>query len=410
MPEEQKQPTRILFLLTQDLESPYGAGRFLPISRFLAQQGYAVSMAALHANFQDLRETRFLKEGVRMHYVGQMHVKKEANQTVYFSPGQLLVNTLKATWRLFRFVMSNPADVIVICKPHPMNSLAGIVGGWLRGARIILDCDDYEAASNYFSASWQRRLLRLFEDGMPRLAHRVTTNTHFNKNRMLDLGIPRSKIVYLPNGVDRERFTIQDTESIDRILSGLGWHANPIVGYIGSLSLANHPVDLLLRSFRILADRLPEARLLIVGGGKDLKPLQALATSLGIAEKTNFYGKVPPEDVPYFYRIASVTVDPVNPTDAARGRCPLKMFESWFSGTPFVTADVGDRRILAGDPPAALLAKPGDAADLADKLITVLTQPECAQPLIQQGRARIKTYNWQDLTGIVDNLIQELVQ
>jgi len=115
--------------------------------------------------------------------------------------------------------------------------------------------------------------------------------------------------------------------------------------------------------------------------------------------------------VPYFYQIADVTVDPVFETDAAKGRCPLKMFESWIMETPFVTADVGDRKFLAGNPPSALLAKPGSSEDLALQLSRVLSNPRLAEELIFQGKQNIRNYLWHnlanDLCKILDNLLNK---
>ncbi len=65
---------------------------------------------------------------------------------------------------------------------------------------MILDCDDYEAESNHTSSSWQKAILRFFENSMPKKVDLVTTNTYFNKNRMVKLGIPEEKIHYIPNG------------------------------------------------------------------------------------------------------------------------------------------------------------------------------------------------------------------
>ncbi len=84
-------------------------------------------------------------------------------------------------------------------------------------------------------------------------------------------------------------------------------------------------------------------------------------------DKVIFTGRVKPDEMNVYYRLADVSVDPVNDTLADRGRCPLKIFESWQMGVPVVTSDVGDRKILAGDPPAATLAQPGSEEDLAQK-------------------------------------------
>lgn len=385
---------KILFLLTQDLASPSGLGRYFPIAKYLVEQGYQAEIGALHSDYENLPVRDVVVEGVNVHYVSQMHVRKVHNQTQYFSNNALIKIAHQAAWRLLGLVVRSKPDLILIGKPHPMNSFAGLVGGWLIRKPVIVDCDDYEAASNRFSFQWQYKIVRHFENSVPKSARHVTTNTYFNLERMAALGIPRTKISYLPNGVDQDRFENLDPEKLAQLREHLTLSGFKVVAYIGSLSLANHPVDLLLESFRRIAASNGQVKLLIVGGGADLDNLKAQAVALGIDERVVFCGRVDSDQVPYYYQLADVTVDPVNETEAAKGRCPLKMFESWMAGVPFVTADVGDRRILAGEPTAALLAVPGDSQNLAEKINSILNDDRLKAKLQSTGFEQVKEYTW----------------
>lgn len=389
-----KQNIRLTFLLTQDIESPSGLGRYFPLGKNLVNQGFSVSIAALHSNFQELKEKKFTKEGVKITYVGQMHVKKENDQTKYFGLIKLLWYSLVATWKLLIYILKNKADIIIIGKPHPMNSIAGLIGGKFHKAKIILDCDDYEAVSNYFSSRWQRWVIRWFENTMPKLVHQVITNTYFNKHRMIGLGVSVEKIDYLPNGVDRERFTQIDELKSNQIRKKYKLENQKVIAYIGSLSLVNHPVDLLIKAHKEIIKELPNIKLLIVGGGKDYGTLKSLVLEDNLVDDVVFTGRVAPEMVPYYYDIADITVDPVYDTDEAKGRCPLKLFESWAMNTPFVTADVGDRRTLAGNFRTYTLAIPGDHLDLAGKIIVILKDKGLASQLSFIYREKVEEYFW----------------
>jgi len=393
----------ILFLLTQDLESPSGLGRYFPISKYLAKQGFSVNIAALHSNYSSLKTHTLVKEGVNVHYVSQMHIKKENNQTIYFNSLQLFWHVIKATWLLFLFILKNPPDIIVIGKPHPMNSVAGILGGYLKNSKIILDCDDFEAASNYFSSKWQQNIVKFFENTTPRFAHKITTNTLFNKERMIALGISADKIHYLPNGVDPDRFKKIDKNKIDEIVYRLNLSNKRIIAYIGSLNLSNHPVDLLINAFKLVSKIHENTALIIVGAGKDLEKLKEQSIDLNVKDKVFFEGRVDPEMVVNYYKLADVTVDPVYDTEAAKGRCPLKMFESWLTGTPFITSDVGDRKTLSGDPPAALLTLPGDASDLANIIKKIINDQDLALELRINSLKIVEYFYW-------ENLVQEKFQ
>jgi len=386
-----------MFLITQDLESPSGIGRYFPLSKYLVDEGFSVTIAALHSNYKSLKYHQIEKEGVTIKLLSQMHVKKIDNQTIYFKNFKLIWVTIKATWKLLIYLLKNPADVVVIGKPHPMNSIAGLLGGNLVKAKIILDCDDYEAESNYFNTSWQHWIIRFFENLMPSLVNHVTTNTIFNKTRMINLGIPEKRIHYLPNGVDSSIFNKPNPFKSTELSTNFGINENKVVSYIGSLNLSNHPVDLLLKAFKIIKSQLIYVSLLIIGGGKDFQKLRKLSSDLEIDANVIFVGKIPQDLIPDYYSMTDVIVDPVYDTDSAKGRCPLKIFESWAMGIPLVTSDVGDRSFLAGNSQTILLAKPGDPCDLAKKINMILTNPELSSLMKLNGNERVRSFYWKNI-------------
>jgi glycosyltransferase involved in cell wall biosynthesis len=388
---------QILFLLTQDMESPAGAGRYFPLARGLVKLGHKVRIAALHANFNSLRETCFNHKGVEIYYVAQMHVLKQGNHKLYYPPHRLLALMMRATWALSRAALSLPADIVHIGKPHPMNSIAGLLARHLRGKKIFLDCDDLEIATSHFSGRWQKWGVALFENGMPKRVHHVTTHTYYLRDRLLGLGIPEELITYLPNGVDTERFTCPNPDELDLLRNDLGLQGKKVVAFIGSLSLPSHPVDLLLEAYQKVHKAVPESKLLIVGGGEEFDRLNERVQELGLRESTIFTGRIPAARAPLYYQLADVIVDPVIDNEVGRTRLPLKMFESWASQVPFVTADVGDRKIVIGDPPAGLLAIPGQACSLALMILRVLENENLAQQLRESGTERINQYAWDKL-------------
>ena len=139
--------------------------------------------------------------------------------------------------------------------------------------------------------------------------------------------------------------------------------------------------------------------LLDLGGGEQFEVLQRMAQELGIGSAVCFCGRIKPEKVALFYHAADVSVDPVFFDNTARGREPLKLFESWACGIPFVTGDVGDRRMLASDPPAILLAQPGNPDSFAEAIQRILKNPDLADTLRQRGYQMVQNYYWDKLAG-----------
>ena len=398
----------IAFLLTQSLESPSGLGRYWPVARELTRLGYQVTILALHPAYDYLNRRRFDRDGVHIRYVAQMHVRKSGSSKTYFGPVKLLLVTALATWRLCAAALRTPADAYHVCKPHPMNGTAGLIASRLRQKPLYLDRDDYEAASNRFGSGWQRYVVAYFEDRLPRRAAGITVNTRFMEQRLQSLGIQAERIVYVPNGVERERFadSVKIAETGARLRQELDLVNRPVVLYVGSMSLASHAVDLLLKAFRLVVAQLPRAVLILVGGGEDLECLRQKCQDLAIEQNVRFVGRVPPNTVATYYWLADVSVDPARDDPASQARSPLKLFESWAMGVPIVTVDVGDRRELLGDPPAGGLSSNDSAEALAERIVAVLQDPHVADTYRKLAQARVQEAYWDRRVLLFESVYQ----
>ncbi len=383
---------RVTFVLTQSLECPSGVGRYWPLAWGLARRGYQVRVVALHPNYAALSERRFVREGVEVWYVAQMHVRKEGNLKFYFSPWQLLWVVFLATLKLTWAAVVSPGDWYQLGKAQPINGVAGLAL-LLLGRRVYLDCDDYETTSNQFGAGWQRKVVAWFEDGMPRLARGVTVNTHFLLERIRAV-VPASRpVILVPNGVDLADFEPPEPARVAALRAQLGVEGRPVVIYVGSLSLVNHPVDLLLKSFgEKVLPRVPQAVLLIAGGGPDLEALQAQAAAMG--ESVRFLGRIPHAEILCYYAAADLSVDPVLADETAAARSPLKLYESLAVGTPVLTGAVGDRCDLLQECPS-MLVPAGDASALGLRMAHLLLDEPRRAAAQAWAREQQKQFLWE---------------
>jgi glycosyltransferase involved in cell wall biosynthesis len=392
---------RITFLLTQSLESPSGLGRYWALSKALARLGHEVTILALHHDLRSSQQRTFVKDNITVRYVGQMHVRKLGNRKVYFGPLHLMWHVILSTWGLLTGALRAPTDVYHLGKPHPMNGIAGILASRLRSKPLYVDFDDYEVVSNRFGADWQRRVVGWFESVLPRLSDGNTVNTRFMLREVSALqGDNEAPVVRVPNGVDRRRFSITSREGVDELRQSLGVDGRKVVLYLGSMSLANHAVDLLLEAFQMVKRLEPDAVLLLVGGGEDYDNLLDQANALGLSGASLFVGRVPPDRAVLYYHLADVSVDPVQDDLTAQTRFPLKIVESLVTGTPVVTGDVGDRREILGDGKAGVLVSPGDKQALASGILHILEDSEVAAKMSRSARTLGSAYYWDRLAPL----------
>ncbi len=389
---------KIVFLLTVGLERPSGL-RYAGLARGLARRGHKMTVLALHPDFDQARPRRYRSDGVDVHYVGQMHARKVGSAPGRFSPLRLLSVVVRSSAALAWAAAAADGDCIHLGKPQPINGMAALLASRVRPRPLYLDCDDYEAGSNRFSADWQRALFAWWEDRIPTRAAGVTVNTAFLAERVAGLGVAREHIVHVPNGVDLQTFRPQPTVLVDALRTAMGLRGRRVVAYVGTLSLQNHPVDLLLDAVPALVRREPRLLLLLVGGGEDLSKLQQRVSADHLQSVVRFTGHVSRSLLRVLLGVAEVTVDPVKDDAVARARSPLKIFESLALGVPVVTADVGDRRMLLADGRAGELVRPGDPSALAEGISHLLEDEPALRTKGERARAHVRAYDWDNLAG-----------
>ena len=171
-------------------------------------------------------------------------------------------------------------------------------------------------------------------------------------------------------------------------------HVAPfVVGYAGHL----YPwkgVDVLVRALALE----PRARGLIVGGHPaepDRARVEALAAELGIADRVDFTGHVPPAEVAQHLARASVLVVP-NTASAMSDRytSPMKLFEYLTLSRPIVASDLPALREVLTSEETALLVPPGDPAALAGALTRLADDPAFAAALAARARALAPAFSW----------------
>jgi glycosyltransferase involved in cell wall biosynthesis len=335
-----------------------------------------------------------MRERVQVYYVGPMHIRQTTQGKGYYHPLQLLMVVFFSTLRLTWYALRTPSDVIFLGKAQPMNGVAGLLVHQLRRVPLWLDCDDYETGSNRFAGRGQRRVVAWFESHLPKRVERISVNTEFMHSYVLARGVAPERVRLIPNGVERERFGPVNSAEVERLREQ--WHLRDrrCVIYVGSLSLVNHAVDILLVAFAGLVHDLPDTVLVIVGSGEDEAALRKQVERLGLRERVCFVGAVPANQVPLYYHLAEVSVDPVRDDEASQARSPLKLFESWAAGIPFVTGDVGDRRTLLAGGAAGVLVAPGDPIALGDGIKQVLRDLALAKSLRENGLLAVEQFWW----------------
>ena len=228
------------------------------------------------------------------------------------------------------------------------------------------------------------RLTALTESHVLRRADAVTTICEGLRREMVNRGISEEKITVIPNGVDVDRYTFNkpcDTE----LARSLGLEGRLILGFIGSF-YAYEGLDLLLEAFPRITASLPDARLLIVGGGFEKENLKRQAQELGVEDRVVFTGRVPHDKVEQYYSLIDLACFPRHSLRLTETVTPLKPLEAMAMGRICVASDVGGHKELIQEGKTGFLFRTGDVQSLVDVVNRIVSNRDGWNRIREAGR------------------------
>ena len=148
-------------------------------------------------------------------------------------------------------------------------------------------------------------------------------------------------------------------------------------------------MDLLIKSFSIIAKKYPSYRLYIIGRAPDSNQTYSnfqLVKDLGIECQVVFTGEVAASDMPQLLKDASVLALERPDNLQAKYGFPTKLGEYLLTGNVVVITNVGDIAHFLSDGESALIAQPGDIKEFAEKLEFAIENPEKMREIGENGR------------------------
>jgi glycosyltransferase involved in cell wall biosynthesis len=253
-------------------------------------------------------------------------------------------------------------------------AIDAIIGQLGRRACSILHYESGFLADEARALKWRRVAAR-------RLLLRTIFATVVVSETLLDIALrryrlPRSKVAFIPNGVDAVRFT-PSRDLAWRRARGVPDDAL-LIGTVCGLRPEKN-LGLLLRAFA--AARLQDGWLALVGDGPCRADLERLATSVGLARRVLFTGHTrEPERAFAAFDVFALS--------SATEQMPNALLQAMACGLPAVCTDVGDcHKMLGGVGFPAIVAR-DDESGLAAALATLGRQPGLRAALGTANRAR----------------------
>ena len=271
-------------------------------------------------------------------------------------------NPLQILLALIRFLRVHPQDVVHTHRNK--DNFLGAVAAKLVGVPCVIRTVHGRAEP---MRGWQRAKYRAYEalDGIAlrRIADRIIAVSRSVAETLESAGCAQPSIVQIANGIHVGQLRRGRAPELVRHELGVG-PGVPFIGTVGRLSPVKGHIHF-LRAARLILDREPATRFLVVGDGPLRSQLVAEAERLRIDRACVFTGSR--TDVRDLLGALDIFVLP-----SLDEGIPLALLEAMALGTPAVASAVGGVPEILTNRATGMLVPPGNENALADACLELL--------------------------------------
>lgn len=296
----------------------------------------------------------------------------------------MLLPTPRVTRRATQLLRTHGCSSVWFGAAAPL----GLMAPALRRAgarRLVATTHGHEAGWAQLPAS--RQLLRRIGES----TDTITYLGEYTRSRIAAALTPAAadRMVQLPPGVDEKTF--HPDSGGDAVRARLGLTDRPVVVCVSRLVPRKGQDTLILAMPAILAE-VPDAVLLIVGGGPYADELRKLAAETGVQDSVRFTGPVPWAELPAHYGAGDVFAMPCR---TRRGGLDVEglgivYLEASATGLPVVAGDSGGAPDAVLDGETGWVVRGGSAEESAERIVALLGDAELRRRMGERGRAWVE--------------------
>lgn len=347
------------------------------------------------------REDIWMLNGVRLHqlpigrYRGSSVVTYLLRYTLFFLAAALWLNYLHLKKRYQVIQVHTMPDFMVFVALIPR----------IFGAKVILDVHDlmpelYRSKFGLHESHWLIRFITWMERRSVGFAHGAIAVHGPHLDTLVKHGNPAEKFIILLNLPDPKVFS-------RRFRSDLSSDGCFRLVYHGTVARRNG-LRVALRALPKIKKEIEDLELQIFGEGDDIPCLIDLAEELGLVHCVRISGGMVPMDelVPIILN-ADVGIVPILYDDFTKYMLPVKLLEYVALGIPVVSSRTETIETYFDDS-MVQYCKPGDADDLAEKILDLHRNPDMRERLRTNADRFNRGYSWEQQKQLYYRLIDDL--
>jgi glycogen(starch) synthase len=203
------------------------------------------------------------------------------------------------------------------------------------------------------------------------------------------LNTPYDKLDVIPNGIRAEKFHFEFPEAERKAFRARFAEPNqPLIFFVGRM-VREKGVQVLLQAIPIVRAELPNAKLVVVGGGSRAH-LEAFVRFCHLEDAVQFTGFIPDSELLRLYRVVDVAVYP-----SLYEPFGIVALEAMAAGAPVVVSDAGGLKEVVRHEETGILTYAGNPESLAWGILRVLQDPAAARRRAQNAQKSVqREFNW----------------
>jgi len=222
----------------------------------------------------------------------------------------------------------------------------------------------------------------------------VTTPVESMRDKLHSAGVETS-VELLPNPADLAAFSDPDAAAIRKRI-GAG-EDDIVLGFVGRLS-AEKNLAFVVHAVKLVMERHPRCRLLMVGDGFARTGLEELVAELGISDRTCFIGETPYEQIPDYQAAIDIFM-----TASVSETQPLAYTEAMAVGTPVIAVNAPGSQDMIEHLHNGVLTDLGEGPQgLAEAACMLIEDKQLCADIGQRAKVWAQRY---DISSATDKLL-----
>lgn len=379
--------------------------RILQYAASLAERGDIVDVIALKRDpgLPDFEQL----DGVNLYRIQDRILNEKG---IFSYVNRIARFALRSALFLFQKHNEHPYDVVHVHNVPDFLAFSAIYPK-LRGGCIVLDIHDllpefYASKFNISHNSLLFKTLVFAERCSAAFANHVIIANHLWRHRLVSRSSTAEKCSVVRNRPDLSIFTKHEINKHDQ-------DQKFILTYPGSLNW-HQGLDVAIRAFAIISDRIPEAEFHIYGEGSAKASLIALVNELAMENRIFFHNFLPSRDIAKVMANTDLAIEPKR-SNSPFGNEALstKILEFMSLGVPVIASKTTIHAYYY-DESIIQYYDNDDEFQLAEQILRLKNNPELRQSLAENAKRYLEDNTWDarkhEYLQLIDSLINPNLQ